>query len=265
MKKQAKLCTVTPQAAINGGVAAYLRVSTEEQKDSHLGLDAQQVQCEAMAQVKGWAVPMIYCDAGVSGAKPLAHRPAMSQLLSDIHAQKVHALIVPSLDRLGRKAGIIINFVEELTGYQVKLVSCKESLDTSTSQGQFMLNIFASLAQMERDMTIERTKAALDARGRRDGDKGGKVPFGYKRVFELQNSEGTAVPKRVCIGIEIDEDAAKIVRRIFAMRKRGATLRAIATDVQKSHSSIAEILHNRDIYKGGRRGESDIHWPAILK
>ena len=76
--------------------------------------------------------------------------------------------------------------------------------------------------------------------------------------------------KRVCTGLEVDPVAAKVVRRIFALHNRGKSLRAIAADVSTetkklSHSSVAEIINNRDIYKGARRGESDVFWPVILK
>lgn len=262
MVKRSKVCTVTPSVL---RVAAYVRVSTDEQAESRLGLEAQMTQCVGMSLAKSWPAPTVYADPGVSGAKDVRSRPEMARLFAAIEARQVDVLIVPSLDRIGRKAGIVINFVEELAQHDVKLVSCKESLDTSTPQGQFMLNIFASLAQMERDVTIERTKAALDARGRRDGDKGGRIPYGYKRIFELREVDETGIPKRVCVGVEIDESEAKIVHRIFTLHRRGKSLREIGETIDKPHTSVAEILKNKDAYKGGKRGESDVRWPAILK
>lgn len=268
MKRKPKVCTVTPETM---KVAAYIRVSTEEQAESRLGLEAQINQCRGMAAAKSWPDPVIYSDPGVSGAKELKDRPGMKQLIEDIKAGTVHALIISALDRIGRKANIIINFVEDLRQYNVNLVSCKESFDTSTPTGQFMVNIFAALAEMERSMIIERTKLALDARGKRDGDKGGRMPYGYTRIFELKemNEKGCLVQRKVCVGIEVNKEEAEIVKKIFSLHRRGKSLREIAasisTDEKKwQHSSVAEILKNRDAYKGGNRGESDVHWPAIL-
>jgi site-specific DNA recombinase len=260
-KKSYRTQTEASQAVLL--VAAYIRVSTEDQAESGLGMDAQRTRCKAMAQVKGWSEPSFYIDDGISGTKEVDKRPGLLKLMEDIRIGKINAVIIPSLDRLGRKVYIVINLVEEFRQYNVALVSCKESLDTSTPQGQFVLFMFAALAQLERDLIAQRTVDALDERGKRDGEKGGRMPYGYRRIFEIQGV------KRVCIGIQVDQDAAKIVRRIFTLHKHGASLREIADKVsngkQWRHSSIVEILRNRNIYKGCRRGESDVYWPVILK
>jgi len=236
-----------------GTIAAYIRVSTEDQAESGLGMDAQRSKCKLMAQVKEWPEPTFYEDDGISGTKPVSRRPGLKRLVEDIMASKIHAVIIPSLDRLGRTARIIINLVEDFRVHNVSLVSCKESFDTSTPQGQLMLGIFAVLAQFERDLVSQRTTDALAERGKRDGEKGGRLPYGYRRSDA---------------GIVIDTEEAKVVRRIFRLHKEGRSLREIAADIsngkQWAHTSIAEVLRNKDAYKGGARGESDVRWPAIL-
>lgn len=236
-------------------VAAYIRVSTEDQAESGLGMDAQRTRCKAMALVKGWNEPIFYEDDGISGTKPVSKRPGLKRLVDDMAEGKIHAIIIPSLDRLGRTAKIIINLVEDFRIYNVSLVSCKESFDTSTPQGQLMLGIFAVLAQFERDLVSQRTTDALIERGKIDGEKGGRLPYGYRRSDK---------------GIVIYEEEIKIVRRIFRMHKQGHSLREIAISISTEekkwqHSSIAEILRNEDVYKGGKRGESDVRWPSILR
>lgn len=231
-------------------IAAYLRVSTLEQKESGLGIAAQRTRCLAMATVKGWPEPTFYIDDGVSGTKEPAQRPALTKLCEEVNQGRYDAVIVLALDRLGRKTKIVLNLVEEFTEAGVALVSCKESLDTTSPQGQFVLTLFAALAQLERDMIVERTTAALYERGKQDGEMGGRIPFGYVRTSD---------------GIVIDEESAKKVRRIFSLHRRGYSLRAIGADVGKRHSSIVEILKNKAIYKGGKRGASETRWPVILK
>lgn len=237
-----------PQVALH--VAAYIRVSTEDQAESGLGMDAQRTKCKAMCQVKGWPAPDFYVDDGISGTKEVSKRPGLQRLVDDITSGKVDAVIIPSLDRLGRKVHIVINLVEEFRLYNVALVSCKESLDTSTPQGQFVLFMFAALAQLERDLISQRTMDALIERSKRDGEKGGRMPHGYRRSPE---------------GIVIVPEQAKVVRRIFALHRRGASLREIGTSVHKPHTSVVEILRNRDAYKGGKRGDSELRWPVILR
>lgn len=230
-------------------VAAYLRVSTVEQKESGLGIAAQKTRCLAMATVKEWPEPTLYIDDGISGTKQANERPALSQLCEDISKGMYDAIIILCLDRLGRKTSIVLNLVEEFTEHGVSIISCKESLDTSTPQGQFVLTLFAALAELERAMIIERTAAAVDERAKKDGERGGRLPFGYTRTGD---------------GIVIDEESAQTVRRIFSLRRRGWSLRKIESDVHKRHSSIVEILRNREIYRGGKRGTSDVRWPTIL-
>jgi DNA invertase Pin-like site-specific DNA recombinase len=244
-------------------VGAYLRVSTDEQAESGLGLGDQRYRAAAMAAAKGWPAPVEYSDEGISGTKDASERPALSRLLVDAQAGQLDAVIVLSLDRLGRKTSIVLDLVEELTRQHVTLVSCKESLDTTTPQGQFCLTLFAALAQLERGLISERTKAALAERGRRDGERGGRMPYGYART--------------PAGGISVDPQAAALVRRVYALHLRGLSLREIAIRVQEMglpgprggsvwrHTAVADILSNRQAYQGGLRGASSTHrWPAIL-
>ncbi len=115
-------------------VAAYLRVSTEEQAESGLGLDAQLERVNGMAMAKGWPQPAIYEDAGVSGMIEVDERKDGARLLADIASGQVNAVIVASLDRIGRRAIIILNFIA--TTKEATLVSAKESIDTSNAIGR---------------------------------------------------------------------------------------------------------------------------------
>jgi site-specific DNA recombinase len=232
-------------------VAAYIRVSTEDQAESGLGMDAQRTRCKALCQVKCWPEPVFYVDDGISGTKPLNKRPGLKSLVEDVQDNKVDAIVISSLDRLGRRMVIVINLIEELCFYNdIALVSCKESFDTSTPQGTFVMHMFVAMAQLERDLISQRTVEALSERDKRDGEHGGGVPFGYMRTSE---------------GIAVDVEEAKIVRRVFALRRQGKSLRQIGTMVKKPHTSIAAILRNKSAYKGGKRGGSNICWPIILK
>jgi site-specific DNA recombinase len=73
--------------------------------------------------------------------------------------------------------------------------------------------MFASLAELERDNIVERTTSGRNARGRKDGERGGRLPMGYTRTES---------------GIEIEPAGAEVVRSIFTQRVEGATLTAIA-------------------------------------
>ncbi len=239
--------------------AIYSRVSTEEQIHGY-GLDVQRERCRAMATVKGWTVVGEYADEGLSGTKSQADRPDLAALLRVCDAGEVDAVIVLALDRLGRKTRLVLELVDTLTARGVTLVSCKESLDTSTPQGQFVLTMFAALAQLERDTIVERTTAGRNQRGKHDGEKGGRLPYGYVRTPT---------------GVQVEEHAASVVRCIFAARAGGATLREIAHKMNEQRpvsprggrwyaSGVRDVLTNEQAYKGGTRGASVVQWPAIL-
>jgi len=246
--------------------AIYVRVSTEDQAREGYGLDVQRERCRAQAIAKGWTVVAEYADEGLSGTLDIDGRPGLSGLLDAVEAGDVDAVITLALDRLGRRTAVVLRLVERLNDAGAELVSCKESLDTSTPQGSFVLTMFAALAQLERDTIVERTTAGRNARGQVDGERGGRVPFGYVRTMV----DGKAS------GIQVDADAADVVRRIFRRRRQGIALATIADELNaagittaRGHdwhaSSVAVVLQNGTAYAGGVRGASDVRWPAIIR
>lgn len=248
-----------PQEVKN--VAAYLRVSTLEQAQSGLGLEAQRSKILAMAQLKDWPEPDFFRDEGISGTKETRNRPGLMAMMDAVNAGKYQAVIVSSLDRLARKILLTLELVEEV-GEHALFISCKEAFDTTTPAGFLFLGICALMAQYERDLISQRTIAALEELSKKTGDHGGKIPYGYIRTPE---------------GVKIDKAQARIVRSIFAMRERDRlSLRAIAGKLNQQqiaashggqwyHTSVKEILIRKEVYLGGQRGASIYKWPVILK
>lgn len=249
--------------------AIYTRVSTDEQVNGY-GLDVQNAKTEAMATVKGWTITRVYSDDGLSGTLDTDRRPGLQALLDAACGGEIDAVIVLSLDRLARKTRLVLDLVERLDNCGVQLVSVKEQLDTSTPSGRFVLTMFAALAQLERDTIVQRTTDGRNQRGKADGERGGAVPYGYRR---LRDTTGKAV------GLEIVEREAAVVRRIFDLRRGGLALRKIADELNYNlgpeivspnggrwhHSAVAVIVNNLDKYRGGLRGESGERWPVILE
>ena len=136
-------------------VFGYARVSTADQQ-LHLQLDAlQQYGCTEIRHEK------------VSSVK---ERPALQQLLAQMRAGDT--LVVWKLDRLGRSLKDLVTLVAGFQQQGVHFISLQDHLDTTTAQGRLMFNLFASLAEFERDIIRERTRAGLTAaraRGRQGG------------------------------------------------------------------------------------------------
>jgi len=138
----------------------YARISTRDQSFD-LQVDAlQKAQCDE-----------IFKEVA-SGAKTA--RPVLDDLLSRLRTGDI--LVIWKLDRLGRTLKHLVNLTNELMERQIGLISLNDPIDTTTPQGRLVFNIFASLAEFERDLIRERTQAGLRAaraRGRRGGRPGG--------------------------------------------------------------------------------------------
>lgn len=144
----------------------YARVSTREQNLNMQVMALEDAGCEK-----------IYEEV-VSGAK--ADRPILNNLIRQLRPNDV--LVIWKLDRLGRSLKDLIILVQQLMESNIGLCSLNDPIDTTTSQGRLIFNIFASLAEFERDVIRERTQAGLNA-ARARGRKGGR-PRGLSKASE---------------------------------------------------------------------------------
>jgi DNA invertase Pin-like site-specific DNA recombinase len=153
--------TIGPELPIM--LIGYARVSTEDQN-----LELQ------LAALKRASCKRIFTDK-VSGAK--ADRPGLRETLS--HLRETDTLVVWKLDRLGRSVEGLVDLVNELQERHVHFKSLTDGIDTKTPAGRFFFHVRASLAQMERELIIERTRAGLEAAKRQ-----GRVVARKRRMTE---------------------------------------------------------------------------------
>src|SRR5258707_9159748 len=142
----------------------YLRVSTREQGRSGLGLTAQRYDIEAFGAREGFRIKSWYQDVQTGAGKDaLLLRPGLAEALKSARASRC-PLIVSRLDRLSRN----VHFITGLMEHKVHFIVAALGRDCD----EFTLHIYASLAQQERKMISERTKAAISvakARGKKRG------------------------------------------------------------------------------------------------
>src|SRR6516162_10079816 len=150
----------------------YVRVSTEQQADFGVSLEAQSEKVRAMAVVHGAQLAEVIVDAGES-AKSL-NRPGMALLLSLVDAGAVPSVIIAKLDRLTRSVKDLAELLERFNRSGVSLVSVAESLDTGTAAGRLVLNIMTAVSQWEREASGERTRDAMHHK-RANGERVGTV------------------------------------------------------------------------------------------
>ncbi len=209
------------------GLVAYLRVSTAEQADSGLGLEAQRRAVEQYASLYGLTIADVIVDDGYS-AKDL-ERPGMRRVQELLDRGKVSGVIVAKLDRLTRSVRDVGELVERYFAEgRARLVSVGEQVDTTSASGRLVLNVLASVGQWEREAIGERTKAALKSKRER-GERAGALPFG----FELDPSDESGQRLRECKR----EQAA--IREAVKLRGQGMTTTAIADALTERHAKAA--------------------------
>lgn len=135
----------------------YARVSTSDQ---NLALQKDALEKEGCVRV---------FEDEMTGTR--ADRPGLQQALS--HLREGDTLVVWKLDRVGRSLKHLVDFVSKLEGRGIEFRSLTESINTTNPMGKFFFHIMAALAQMERDLIVERTKAGLEA-ARARGKQGGR-------------------------------------------------------------------------------------------
>jgi len=155
---------------LNGRLIGYARVSTEDQ-DLELQLSA----------LKKAGCKRAFTDK-TNGAH--SERPGLQEALS--HLREADTLVVWKLDRLGRSVKGLVDLVNELKNRHAHFKSLTDGIDTKTQAGRFFFQVMASLAQMERELIIERTRAGLEA-AKRQGRVGGRK----RRMTESKVKEAT--------------------------------------------------------------------------
>lgn len=148
-------------------ILGYVRVSTAEQEESGLGLEAQEAQLRGECERRGWKLVELIADPGHSG-KTL-DRPGVQRALTMLAQHRADGLVIAKLDRLTRSVLEFCLLVEWFDEVGATLVALDLAIDTSTPAGRLMANVLAAFAEWERDMIAARTRAglaALRARGK---------------------------------------------------------------------------------------------------
>jgi DNA invertase Pin-like site-specific DNA recombinase len=135
----------------------YARVSTQDQN-----LD---IQVDALIKADCQKI----FDDKISGSR--SERPGLAKALEML--RDGDTLVVWKLDRLGRNVKKLVDLVGELQRQGIQFKSLTDAIDTSTPSGRFFFHVMASLAEMERELAVERTRAGLEV-ARQLGRKGGR-------------------------------------------------------------------------------------------
>lgn len=242
---------------MTASVAAYLRVSTEEQAEQGISIPAQKARITAYCQAQGWNLYNFYIDDGYSGKN--LDRPAMQKLIADAKDQAFAAIVVIKLDRLSRRQKDVLYLIEDVfEPNHVGFKSVSEPFDTTTPFGKAAIGMMAVFAQLERETIIERVKEAKKEAARQGRFMGGPVPYGYKHIPGGKS-------------VDIDDLESQTLRFIFdeyltsgkgyqyiadCLNARG--IRPPNTAREWNRSTVRFILHN-SFYAGYIEHKGKLH------
>ncbi len=186
-------------------VALYTRVSTMDQS-----VEMQTLDLKRYCDQRGFEVFKEYCDQGVSGTKD--RRPALDELVADAKKMKFDVVLVWRFDRFARSTKHLITALEEFRHLGIEFISYHENIDTSSPLGKAMFTIVSAIAELERNILLERVRAGL-RRARENG-----VILGRPQKLNLN------------------------VEEIKEMRKKGLSFRQIGKLIKVSPALVHKTL-----------------------
>lgn len=139
-------------------VIGYVRVSTREQADSRLGLEAQRSGLVAEAQRRGWGMEIIE-DAGYTARSE--NRPGLQQALAMLKQHRADALVVYRLDRLSRSVQHFAQYLKLAERQRWALVALDMQLDMTSPNGRLVAHILMAVSQWESEVIGSRTADAM--------------------------------------------------------------------------------------------------------
>jgi DNA invertase Pin-like site-specific DNA recombinase len=225
----------------------YLRVSTDEQAESGLGLDAQMHACKGWADREGRAILGPFTD-DVSGAASIDKRAGLLDAIAAL--EKGAILLVAKRDRLGRDPMVVAMIESAAARKGCRVISAAgEGTDNDDPSSILMRRMIDAFAEYERLIIKGRTRAALAAKGRR-GERISRTPYGRDLVDDGRRSKKGNLP--VALVPNLEEVA--VLEEIRAMHEAGQSPRAIARALEArgirtksgrdkwAHSSIRRLI-----------------------
>ena len=184
--------------------ALYLRVSTVDQHPETQGYDLRQ-----MAAQRGYEITQEYTDR-ISGVK--SRRPGLDDLMRDARRGRFDIVLVWACDRIARSTRHFLEVLDELNRFNIEFVSFREQIDTGGPLGRAIVVIIGAIAELERNLIVERVRAGM-RRARLEGRHIGRP------------------------SLELDREA------ICRDRQHGQSLGQIAREHRISRTTVHRVLH----------------------
>lgn len=191
----------------------YIRVSSAQQAQEGVSLEAQQAKIEQWCLANGYELVNVFKDEGISG-KRMDTRQGLQDALATL--KRGNAFVFYSMSRVARSTKDMLSIGELITKKKADMVSVIENFDTTTATGKMMFQMLAVLAEFERNLVGERTATVLQNKKANRQVYTNQTPYGFKAV----NGRLEQVKQEV-----------KVVTEIQQARANGQTLQAIADNL----------------------------------
>jgi len=224
-------------------VAIYARTSSPSQRFGY-SIGEQVTRCWEQCERANWEVRYVFCDEAESGRD--TERPEFQQMLNRAEEGVIDVVIFWKLDRFCRSLSDLVRIEDQLSHWDVALQSVTEYIDTTSPVGRFNFRNLASAAELESDLTSQRTQMGMYGLAQDHKWPNEHPPIGYNKTEDER--------------LAVDEEEAELVREIFQsyldeksmpdvavqLNRRGVTTKA---GEEWSRQSVKKVLSN-DLYVG---------------
>lgn len=233
-------------------VALYMRVSTEEQARHGDSIEAQRQALRQYAETHNLNVIGEYADEGISGQKPVRKRPALSEMLQEVEADRVDLILFTKLDRWFRSVKLYYQAQEVLDAHKTAWRAILEDYNTETADGTLKVNIMLSVAQNEAERTSERIKFVFADKVRRGEPITGSLPIGYR----IETVDGR---KRVAK----DPEKEEMVNDIIQTYLRTQSLRRTTIEINRKYEQHMDLITVKNLLRNemiaGRYRDNEVY------
>ena len=190
--------------------AIYARVST-----INAGQDPtlQTRELKEYCQRRGWQVFDCYVDNGFSGKKD--SRPQLNRMMQDAHERRFDVVVVWRFDRFARSVSHLLRALETFNSLDVQFVSLSEQVDTSTPTGKMIFTVLGAVAELERNLIVERVRAGLRharAKGKQLGRPKKSIDVALIKSMRASGASWRAIARKSGVSVGSVFAAAKSAR-----------------------------------------------------
>src|SRR5882724_1534370 len=190
--------------------AIYARVSTiNAGQDPTLQTRELKEYCER----RGWVVFDTYVDNGFSGKKD--SRPQLNRMMQDAHERRFDVVVVWRFDRFARSVSHLLRALETFNSLGIQFVSLSEQVDTSTPTGKMVFTVLGAVAELERNLIVERVRAGLRharAKGKRLGRPRKSIDAAEVRSLRAGGASWRTIARTMRVSVGTVFGAAKASR-----------------------------------------------------